>query len=59
MKRVLSSSVDATSLQGGVNEIYAKVLCHNLRMLVQSIYELGIDPHFYAPTPPANDGGIQ
>jgi transposase len=31
-----------------VNEALAKVLCHNLCALIQSIYELGIEPKFEA-----------
>lgn len=31
-----------------VNEILCKVICHNLCVLVQSIYELGIEPTFWA-----------
>ena len=30
-----------------VNEVLCKVICHNLCVLVQSIYELGIDPVFW------------
>jgi transposase len=30
------------------NEVYAKVLCHNICCLIQSIYELGIEPEFRA-----------
>ena len=30
-----------------VNEVLAKVLCHNLCCLIQSIYELGIEPTFW------------
>jgi transposase len=30
-----------------VNEALAKVLCHNLCCVIQSIYELGIDPTFW------------
>ena len=30
------------------NELLCKVLCHNLAVLVSSIYELGIDPTFWA-----------
>ena len=29
-----------------VNEILTKFLCHNLVVLIQSVYELGIDPIF-------------
>jgi transposase len=28
------------------NEVYCKVLCHNICCLIQSVYELGIDPGF-------------
>ena len=28
------------------NELLCKVLCHNLCVLIQSIYELGIEPEF-------------
>ncbi len=31
-----------------VNELLCKVLCHNLCVLVQAIYELGIEPAFWA-----------
>ena len=31
-----------------INEIFCKVICHNLCVLIQSIYELGIDPTFWA-----------
>jgi hypothetical protein len=32
-----------------VNELLCKVLCHNLCVLIQSMYELGIEPEFYGP----------
>ena len=35
------------STVGQVNEALLKVLCHNLVVLVQSIYELGIAPVFW------------
>jgi hypothetical protein len=28
------------------NEVLAKVLCHNICVLIQSIHELGIEPAF-------------
>jgi len=34
-----------TSLSG--NEVLCKVLCHNLRVLVGSMHELGIEPVFW------------
>ncbi len=32
------------------NEILCKILCHNVCCLIQSIYELGIEPEFYPTT---------
>jgi hypothetical protein len=29
-----------------VNELLCKILCHNLCVLIQSFYELGIEPEF-------------
>lgn len=31
-----------------VNEALLKVLCHNICCLIQSMYELGLKPKFYA-----------
>jgi transposase len=31
-----------------MNEVYCKVLCHNICCLIQAIYELGIEPEFQA-----------
>ena len=33
-----------------VNELLLKVLCHNLCVIVQSIFELGLDPTFWQET---------
>ncbi len=30
-----------------VNEVLCKILCHNICCLIQSIYELGIEPTFW------------
>jgi hypothetical protein len=35
------------SYQAQVNEALCKVLCHNICCLIQSIYELGIEPTFW------------
>ncbi len=30
-----------------INEVLCKILCHNLCCLIQSIYELGVEPTFW------------
>jgi hypothetical protein len=37
----------AKSATGQVNEVLCKVLCHNLCCVIQSAYELGIEPTFW------------
>jgi hypothetical protein len=37
---------------GQINEALCKVLAQNVCVLVQAIYELGIEPVFFAPTRP-------
>jgi hypothetical protein len=36
------------------NEVLCKILCHNICCLIQSMYELGIEPTFWQK-PAAND----
>ena len=31
-----------------MNEVLYKVLCHNICVLIQGIYELGLDPVFWS-----------
>lgn len=38
-----------------VNEVLCKVLCHNICCLIQSMYELGIEPTFWANNPEGRD----
>jgi hypothetical protein len=40
-----------------VNEVLCKVLCHNLCVLIQSIYELGIEPTFWEVPSSSRTGG--
>ena len=51
VKGKFGDSVRSKSDEGMVNEVLAKVLCHNLCVLIQSIHELGIEPTFCAENP--------
>lgn len=46
IKTKFGASVRAKSPVAQVNEVLCKVLCHNICVLIQSIYELGIEPVF-------------
>jgi transposase len=50
LKRKFGASVRSKKPTAQVNEILCKVLCHNLAVLVHSIYELDIAPTFWAET---------
>jgi transposase len=47
LKRKFGASVRSKTPTAQVNEVLAKVICHNLSVLVHSIYELGIAPTFW------------
>jgi transposase len=47
IKAKFGSSVRAKSPTAQVNEVLCKVLCHNICVLIQSIYELGLEPTFW------------
>ncbi len=61
MKRVLGSALSAKTFEGQVAEVYLKVLAHNVRMVVQSMFELGVSPAFWGEetAPAAAIGGVQ
>jgi len=40
-------SLRSKSYQAQENELLCKILCHNICCLIQSIYELGIEPTFW------------
>ncbi|MBF8266328.1 MAG: Transposase, partial [Dehalococcoidia bacterium] len=41
------TGVRAKTPTAQVNEVLCKVLCHNICILIQSIYELGLEPTFW------------
>ncbi len=45
--------------EGIVNELYCKVLCHNICVVIQSMYELGIEPSFWTESPLAKKSSIK
>ena len=48
IKTKFGAAVRARKRAAQINEVLCKVICHNLCILVQSIYELGIEPTFWA-----------
>jgi len=48
IKGKFGDSVRSKSDEGQINEVLAKVLCHNICVLIQAIHELGIEPAFCA-----------
>jgi hypothetical protein len=47
MKRKFGDSIRSRNDVAMVNEVLAKVLCHNLCVLIMSQCELGIEPVFW------------
>jgi len=47
IKGKFGASVRAKNPVAQVNEVLCKVLCHNICVLIQSIYELGLEPTFW------------
>ena len=46
IKTKFGASVKSKGEKAQVNEVLAKILCHNIYVLIQSFYELSIDPDF-------------
>lgn len=46
IKRVFGGNVRSKTKRAQINEVLLKVLCHNLRVLVHEMAELGISPDF-------------
>ena len=49
IKTKMGASVKSKSETAQVNEVLCKVLCHNICVLIQSFYELGIEADFAQP----------
>lgn len=47
MKRKFGDKLKGKTETAQANEALCKVLCHNLCVVIQSMYELGIQPDFY------------
>jgi hypothetical protein len=47
IKAKFGGAVRAKTSVAQVNEVLCKVLCHNICVLIQSIYELGLEPTFW------------
>jgi len=47
IKTKFGGSVRSKTPTAQVNEVLCKILCHNVCVLIQSIYELGIEPTFW------------
>jgi transposase len=47
IKAKFGERVRSKTTQAQVNEALLKVLCHNICVVIQSIYELGIEPSFW------------
>ena len=48
IKGKFGDSVRSKSDGGQVNEVLCKVICHNLCVVIQCMFELGIEPDFRA-----------
>ncbi len=51
LKSKFSEHIRSKTETAMVNELLCKVLCHNICVVIQSMYELGIEPTFWAETP--------
>ena len=47
IKMKFGAMVRAKTPIAQVNEVLCKILCHNICVLIQSIYELGLEPVFW------------
>ena len=50
IKAKFGGAVRSKTPMAQVNEVLVKILCHNICVLIQSVYELGIEPIFGSET---------
>lgn len=48
IKAKLGNSLRGKTRTAQYNEALCKILCHNICVVIQSIYELGVEPVFWA-----------
>ena len=48
IKRKFGERLRSKTEAAQINEVLCKVLCHNICCLISSIYELGVEPMFWA-----------
>lgn len=51
MKSKFDEHIHNKTDEGIVNELLCKVLCHNMCVVIQSMYELGIEPTYMCRNP--------
>ena len=55
IKSKFGAAVKAKTATAQTNEVLVKILCHNIVVLIQSMFELGIVPNFRSETPRNRD----
>jgi transposase len=50
IKAKFGERLRSKTVRSQINEALLKMLCHNICVVIQSIYELGIEPIFWAET---------
>jgi transposase len=58
IKSKFGAALRSKSFIAQTNELLCKVVCHNLAVLVSSIYELGLEPTFWAGSPDAHNVAV-
>ena len=49
IKAKFGAAVRSKTPAAQINEVLVKILCHNICVLIQSVYELGVTPVFGGP----------